>query len=140
MNNFVLLVARILLCAIFLVSGAFKFADIPGTAGYIATTGLPMQDVLAWLGAIFEVGGGLAILVGFQTRLVAYAMALFCVALAFLFHANPIAIDGFPDAANAMLTMDNQIMFLKNMAIAGGFLALAVAGAGAWSIDGRRGK
>jgi putative oxidoreductase len=56
-----------------------------------------------------------------------------------MFHSSAITIPDFPEAANAMLTMFNQGMMAKNLTIAGGFLALAVAGAGAYSIDGRRG-
>ncbi len=129
-----------LLAAIFIVTGALRFGDIPGTVGYIASAGLPMPEVLAWLSAIFELGAGLAILVGFLTLPAACLLALYCVVLAFLFHAGPISIPDFPDQANAMLTQFNQIMLMKNLAMAGGFLALAICGAGAWSIDGRRGK
>jgi putative oxidoreductase len=140
MNNLLLLVARILLSAVFIVSGLAKFADIPGTANYIAAVNLPMPTALAWVSAFFETLASLAILVGFQTRIASYLLALFCVALAVLFHTSPVNIPDFPEQANAMLTLDNQIMLLKNLAIAGGFLALSIAGAGAWSIDARRGK
>lgn len=140
MNGFILLAARILLAALFIVSGVFKFVDIPGTTGYIAAYGLPMPMILAWLSGIFETVAGLAILVGFQTTLVSYALAAFCIVLAFIFHTSPINIPDFPEGANAMLTQFNQVMLLKNLAIAGGFLALAIAGPGAISIDGRRGK
>jgi putative oxidoreductase len=105
----------------------------------ITQAGLPAAVPLAYLAAIFEVVGGLAILIGFQTRIAAYALALFCIFTAFVFHSGPIAIPDFPEGANQLLSVFNQIMMMKNLAIAGGFLALAVAGAGAWSVDGRRG-
>jgi putative oxidoreductase len=137
-NNLVLLIARILLSAIFIVAGATKFPDIGQTAGMITQAGLPAAVPLAYLAAIFEVVAGLAILIGFQTRIAAYVLALFCIFTAFVFHSGPIAIPDFPEGANQLLSVFNQIMMMKNLAIAGGFLALAVAGAGAWSVDGRR--
>ena len=123
-NNVLLLIARVLLAAIFVVSGIFKFVDLGGTAGYISSVGLPAAGVLAFLAAAFETVGGLAILVGFQTRIVSYLLAAFCVFTAFVFHGAPDQI--------------NQIMLMKNLAIAGGFLSLAIGGAGALSLDGRR--
>lgn len=125
-NSAILLVARILLSGMFIMSGIQKFTDIAGTAGYIGSVGLPAAGALAWLAAIFETLAGIAILVGFQTRIASYLMAAFCVVLAALFHSN------FAD-------MTQMIMFMKNLTIAGGFLALSVAGAGSLSLDGRRG-
>ena len=124
-NNLVLLVARVLLSAMFIMAGAMKFGDIAGTAGYISSVGLPAGTALAWLAGIFEVLAGLAILVGFQTRNAAYLLAAFCVFTAVMFHFQP--------ADQVQFTM-----FLKNLTIAGGLLALAVAGAGAFSVDARR--
>jgi putative oxidoreductase len=127
MNNVILLVARILLSVMFIMAGLQKFGDLGGTAGYISSVGLPAGSVLAVLTAIFEVVGGLAILVGFQTRLFSYLLAAFCVVASIFFHAN------FAD-------MNQMLFFMKNVTIAGGFLALSVAGAGGISIDGRRGR
>jgi len=138
-NNVLLLVGRIGLSAIFIVSGLMKFADIAGTAGYISSAGLPAAVLLAWLSGAFETLAGLAILTGFFTRYAAWLLAAFCVFTAFVFHAGPIAMAGFPDAANAMLTQFNQVMMMKNIAMAGGFLALSIAGPGVWSLDARRG-
>jgi putative oxidoreductase len=112
-NNAVLLVARILLAIIFVIAGAMKFADLGGTAAYIGSVGLPLTAVLA-------------ILLGIQTRAVAYLLALFCVVTGALFHFDP---------ANQM----QFTMFLKNLAIAGGFIALANIGAGEYSVDQKRG-
>ncbi|GIL01687.1 MAG: membrane protein [Alphaproteobacteria bacterium] len=138
-SNVILLVARVLLSAIFIAAGVEKFGNIAGTAGYIASVGLPAPTALAWLSGIFETVTGIAILVGFMTRYAAWALAAFCAFTAVMFHAGPINISDFPAAANGMLTSMNQIMMMKNLALAGGFLVLSVAGAGAWSVDARRG-
>lgn len=138
-NNIALLVSRILLAAIFIPAGVMKFGDIGGTAGYISSVGLPAGTLLAWLTAIFETVAGIAILIGFQTRLAAVLLALFCVFTGLYFHSGAIVMPDFPEAANNMLTGMNQGMMYKNLAMAGGFLALFVAGAGAWSVDARRG-
>lgn len=125
-NNAVLLVARILLAIIFIMAGLQKFGSIGGTAGYIASVGLPASTLLAWLAAIFETVAGIAILVGFQTRNISYLLALFCVFTGFVFHFQPE-------------DQIQMIMFMKNLAIAGGFLALSVAGPGSISVDAKRG-
>jgi putative oxidoreductase len=126
MNNTILLVARILLSIMFIMAGLQKFGDIGGTAGYISSVGLPAGSALAVLSAIFEVVAGVAILIGFQTRIAAYLLAAFCVVTSLFFHTN------FADQAQ-------MLFFMKNFTIAGGFLALSVAGAGAYSVDARRG-
>ena len=127
MNNDTLkLIARILISIIFILAGFSKFGNIGGTAGYIASIGLPASTALAWLAAIFEAVAGLMILVGFQTRLTSWALAAFCIFTGVVFHNN------FGDQTQ-------MILFMKNIAIAGGFILLAVTGAGALSVDGRRG-
>ena len=127
MNNAtILLIARILLAAIFILAGMNKFGNIAGTAGYIGSVGLPMGMLLAWATAIFEVLAGLAILVGYQTKLASWALALFCLVAAVIFH-------------NKLGDQMQFIMFAKNLAIAGGFLALSVSGPGQLSVDARRG-
>ncbi len=122
MNSIILLIARVLLALIFVLAGFQKFGAIGGTAGYIESVGLPMPTILAWLAAIFEAVAGLAILVGFRTTIVAWLLALFCVFTGVVFHFDP---------ADQM----QMISLMKNLAIAGGFLALAVAGPGAISVD-----
>lgn len=139
MNNLLLLLARVGLSAVFIAAGIEKFTNMGGTTAYIASTGLPAAAVLAWLAAIFETVTGLAILTGSFTRYASWALAAFCVFTGFVFHSGGINISSFPEGANAMLTSMNQIMMMKNLALAGGFLALSVAGAGAWSVDARRG-
>ncbi len=126
MTNSILLVARVLLSFMFIMAGAQKFTDLAGTAGYISSVGLPAGSLLAPLSGVLEVVAGLFILVGFQTRIAAWALALFCVVAAAFFHYAP---------ADMMQTL----LFTKNLTIAGGLLALSVAGAGAWSLDARRG-
>lgn len=120
-NAVVLLVARILLAVIFILAGFQKFGGIEGTAGYITSAGLPAGTALAWLSGIFEVLAGVAILIGFQTRYAAILLALFSVFTGIVFH-------GAADSTG----------LLKNLALAGGFLALYVAGPGSYSVDARR--
>lgn len=117
---------RLLLAVLFLLAGAGKAADPAGTIGYIASHGLPLPQLGYAIALAAEIGGGLLILVGYQTRLVAAGMALFSIATAVFFHND------FADQAQ----MTN---FLKNLAIAGGFLVLVANGAGALSIDNRKG-
>lgn len=128
-NNTVLLVARILLAAIFIIAGFFKLSGGPegiaGLAGYIGSKGIPFALPVAWLTATFEVVAGIMIVIGFKTRLVSYALAAFCIAAAVIFHNN------FGDQTD-------YNMFIKNFAIAGGYLALSVVGAGAFSVDAKR--
>lgn len=125
-NNLFLLVARVFLATLFIVSGLGILADPSGFAGYMGFIGLPFPTLVAWLVIALKVLGGLAILVGFQTRYAAYAIAAFTVGSAFLGHMD------FSDQME-------MTAFMKNFAIAGGFLALSVAGPGAWSLDARRG-
>ncbi len=126
-NSAVLLVARILLSVMFIMAGLQKFGSIESTAGYIGSVGLPAGTLLAWLTAIFETVAGVAILVGFHTRIAAALLALFCIVASFFFHFD------FADQTQSL-------MFMKNITIAGGFLALYAAGAGALSVDARRGR
>ncbi|MDB5524248.1 MAG: hypothetical protein JWM58_2011 [Rhizobium sp.] len=124
-----LLIGRILLAIIFLLSGFGKLADPVGTAGMISGAGLPAATALAYLSGIFELVVGIAVVVGFQIKIAAYLLAAFSVVSAILFHMG---------GADPMSIMINQIMFLKNLAMAGGFLVLAAFGAGSISIDARR--
>lgn len=118
---------RALLAAIFLLSGFSKLAAPTGTIGYIASAGLPAPEV-AYAAAVFvEVVLAAALILGYQTRLVAAAIAAFTVATAFGFHFN--------------LTDQNQfIHFFKNIAIAGGLLQVAAFGGGALSVDAYRAR
>ena len=138
-NAIAVLIGRILLAAVFIPAGVQKLmGGIDGTAGMIAGAGLPAATALAYAAAIFEIVAGLAILLGFQTKIAAFALAAFCLFTAFVFHNGPIAMPDFPEAANGMLTLFNKIMMFKNIGLAGGFLVLGGSGAGSLSIDARR--
>jgi putative oxidoreductase len=124
-SNLHLLAARILLSLMFILAGFSKLGAVGGTAGYMAGLGIPAAGLMVWLVIALEILGGLAILVGLLTRYVSWALAAFCIAAAFIGHYQP------EDQVQ-------MIMFMKNLAVAGGFLALATAGPGAWSVDARR--
>jgi putative oxidoreductase len=121
------LVARIFLAALFIFAGIGKVGNVAGTTGYFGKLGLPGGEALVWAVIAVEIVGGLLILVGFQTRLVAWIMAVFTIATAAVGHA----FWGLEGAQmNAQLTQ-----FLKNLSVAGGFLMLAWAGPGRYSLD-----
>ena len=123
------LAARVLLALLFVPAGFSKIAGFAGTAGYIASVGLPLPEVGAVIAIVVELGFGLALIAGFQTRIVALVMAVFTVATALFFHKYWAVA---PEAV-----MVNQIMFMKNIAIAGGLLALVAFGPGALSVDAK---
>ncbi|WP_075995679.1 DoxX family protein [Salaquimonas pukyongi] len=120
-----LLAARILMSFIFIMAGLQKLGSIDGTAGYIAAYGFPASTLLAWAAAIFELVAGGFILAGFFTRTTAWALAAFCLFTGAVFHF---------DLGDQMQT----ILLMKNIAIAGGFVALAAVGPGTISVDGKR--
>ncbi|MGE5538797.1 MAG: DoxX family protein [Gemmatimonas sp.] len=113
---------RILLSLIFLVSGVGKLADPSGTIQSIAAAGLPLPAAAYAVAVLCELGGGLAVLVGYHARLAAAIMAAFTIAAALMFH-------------NDLADPDQMVHFLKNLAIAGGFLCIVAFGAGALSLD-----
>lgn len=129
-QNVFSLLARVLLAALFLPAGISKIGGFAGTTAYIASAGLPLPELGAGIAVLVEVGGALALLAGYQTRLVALLMAIFTVLAGVFFHA-------FWHAAPEQLMVE-QIMFMKNIAIAGGLLALTAFGAGGISLDARR--
>lgn len=126
----VVVIARVLLALMFVLAGFSKFAGLEGTAGYIGSKGLPMPMLLAVLTAIVEVVGGIALIVGFQARYAALALAVFTLLASVLFH-NFWAMP----AEQAFV---NQLMFMKNLAVAGGLLFVFSMGAGPASLDARR--
>ena len=125
-----LLLARLLVAWMFLASGHAALTDIAGTAGYFVGLGLPMPALAAWGTGIFEVAAGLLLVAGYRLRLVAPALAGFCLAASFLGH--------YGEGEGVMAFWHTQ-MFMKDIAVAGGLVALAVAGPGRLSIDERRG-
>ncbi len=145
LNNAALLIGRVLLSLIFITSGWSKIFGYAGTAAYMEKMGVP--GALLPLVIFTELGVGLLILVGFQTKLAAVWLAGFCIASAYLFHwatasALTAQMAGVTDAAQLAALGQQKggqmINFWKNISMAGGFLALFAAGAGAWSVDGRR--
>lgn len=125
MSAYIQLLGRIMLALIFILAGLGKIQDPAGTMGYMQSAGVP--GILLWPTIALELLGGLAIAVGFQVRYTAFAFAGFSVLTAALFHNN------FADQMQ-------MILFLKNIAIAGGFLLLAVGGNTAFSVDNRNKK
>jgi putative oxidoreductase len=120
------LIGRILIAILFVVAGLGKIANPSGTLQYIAMGGLPLPLAAYVVAVLIEVGGGIAFLLGWQTRLIGGLLALFSLVTAFTFHTH------FADH-------NQQIHFMKNLAIAGGLLHYAAFGAGAWSLDRRMG-
>lgn len=130
LQNPLSLVGRLLLAALFLPAGISKIGGFAGTAGYIASKGLPLPEVGAAIAIVVEILGALALIAGFGTRLAALALALFTLVATFIFHNYW----GVP-ADQAFM---QQLMFYKNIAVVGGLLVLAAHGAGAWSLDAKR--
>lgn len=119
--------ARLLMSLIFIIAGFGKLTGFSGTVGYFASMGLPMPNLLVPLVILIELGGGLALLFGFKARWVAAVLALFSIGSALVAHTN------FADPGQ----MNN---FMKNLAMAGGFLMFVRYGAGAPSIDDMSGS
>ncbi len=125
LQDFSQLAGRVLIAAIFVMAGASKIAGYAGTQAYMQSQGVP--GALLPLVIATELGGGLLVILGLWTRFAALALAGFSIISGLLFHAN------FADQTQ-------QIMLMKNFAIAGGFLFLVAYGAGALSLDSRRAR
>ncbi|OQW38432.1 MAG: DoxX family protein [Proteobacteria bacterium SG_bin4] len=123
MEKIAQLIARLFLAQIFFLSGIFKIGGYEGTQGYMEAMGIPGM-LLPFVIAL-EIGGGLALIAGWQTKWISLALAGFTLVAAAIFHNN---------LADQM----QMIMFMKNIAIAGGLLLLAIQGAGSYSLDSRR--
>lgn len=123
---------RILLALMFVMAGLSKIGGFAGTVGYIQSKGLPAAELLAALTVVLEIGGGLALMAGVYTRWVALALAAFTLLASVIFH-NFWAMP-------ADQQMMQQLMFMKNLSIAGGLLLVAALGAGPLSVDARRGE
>lgn len=124
-TNTIAAVGRLLLAIIFIFSGLGKIMAPEGTQGYIASVGLPLPVFSYLLAIIVEVGGGILLVIGYQTRIVSLVIAAFTLATALFFHNN------FAD-------QNQMIHFLKNISIVGGLLQVAAFGAGSLSLDARR--
>jgi putative oxidoreductase len=116
------LTGRVLMSAIFIMAGISKIGAYAGTQGYMESAGVP--GALLPLVILLEIGGGLAVLLGWKVRIAAFLLAGFSVLSALIFHAN------FADQTQS-------ILFMKNVAMAGGLLFLVSGGIPAWSIDAR---
>jgi putative oxidoreductase len=127
MNNLLSIASRLLMSVIFIVSGWSKLTAFSATEGYFSSLGIPLAGLVTPLVILIELGGGLALLVGFQTRWVAGVMAAFTIGTALIAHSN------FADQGQT-------IHFMKNLAIAGGLLLFVKYGGGEASIDERVGK
>ena len=123
------LVARILMASIFISAGFSKVLGFDGVTAYIASKGLPLPMVIAGLTVVLEILGGIAIIVGFKARIAGLLLGLFSIMAAFIFHN----FWAFPPEQVYL----QNIMFMKNLSMAGGLFLLAVFGPGGYSIDGR---
>jgi putative oxidoreductase len=116
MRRSILTTGRILLAILFLGSGATKLIDPAGTQAYMAAFGLPMTQVLFGAAVVTEIGGGLALLLGWRPRLVALGLVGFLLTATLIFHTN--------------LAKQQQLLhFLKNIAIMGGLMLVVAQGA-----------
>jgi putative oxidoreductase len=126
-----LLIGRRLLGLLFLVAGIRKLIAIAGTVAYFTKLGLPAPEVMTWLSIVIEIGGGLLLIIGWQTRRISWFLILYvaiAIAMAHRFWEYDAAQYG------------NQLNhFLKNLAIIGGLLYVAVFGPGTISVDARQG-
>jgi putative oxidoreductase len=129
-QGFPVVVARVLLALMFVLAGFGKLTGLEGTAGYIASKGLPMPMVLAVAVGALELVAGVMLIVGWQARWAALALAVFTVVASVIFH-NYWAMP-------AEQQMMQQLMFMKNLAVTGGLLLVFAFGAGALSLDARK--
>lgn len=129
LQNPLSLIGRVLLALLFVPAGFGKISGFAGTVGYIASKGVPFPELAAAAAIGIEVGLGLLLLVGLQTRWAALGIALFTVIITFIFH-------NFWSMPAAQVLMQQQAFF-KNIAVVGGLLTVAAWGAGAWSMDAK---
>lgn len=123
------LVGRILLALIFIISGYGKITGYAGTAGYMASKGLPLVPLLLPLTILVELGGGLLIALGWKARWAAAVIFLFLIPVTLVFH-NPAGLD-------AAAAQGQMIHLLKNLSIMGGMLGLFAFGPGGYSLDAK---
>ena len=121
------LVGRILLAAIFILSGVMKFADFEGSVAHLQAQGLPAAGALLAIAAVVEIVGGLFIMTGFMTRIGALMLFLFLIPTTLIFH------DFWSMSGQERISQSAQ--FMKNLAIMGGLLVLMAHGAGRYALD-----
>lgn len=129
-KNYGPLAGRILLALIFVISGYGKIVGFDGTVGYIASKGLPLPQLGAVVAIVVELGAGILLIVGWQTRWAATALFLFLIPTTLIFHQFWAVTGG----AAQMET----IQFMKNLCIMGGMLYVMAFGAGLYSVDNRK--
>ncbi|QMV52035.1 DoxX family protein [Ewingella americana] len=115
---------RVVLSSVFIIAGIGKISAYNATGEYMASMGVPAA--LLPLVILTELGGGLALLVGYQTRIVAILYFGFCIISGLIFHSGP--------------DMQSQLMLMKNVTMSGGFIALFLLGAGGFSVDNRNAR
>lgn len=108
-------IGRIILGAFFLIAGIEKLFNLSGIVGYIDATGLPAPAILAGIGILIEVGAGGSLLIGYKTKYAALILALFTLVVSLLFHGPSLWSEN----------PTQQMLFMKNIAIAGGLLFMA---------------
>lgn len=123
MGGVVQLMGRVMLALIFILAGVGKIMDPAGTTGYMQAMGV--STMFFWPAVALEILGGLAIAVGYKTHFAALLLAIFSITAAVLFHAD------FGDKMQ-------MILFLKNIAMAGGLLLLAASPTTAYSLDSKK--
>ena len=129
LQNPLSLLGRVLIALLFVPAGFSKIAGFTGTAGYIASKGVPLPELAAAAAIGVELGLGLLLLIGFQARWAALGIAVFTAVITFIFHA-------FWSVPAEQVMMQQQAFF-KNIAVVGGLLTIAAWGAGAWSVDAK---
>jgi putative oxidoreductase len=132
LQNPLAFLARALIALLFIPAGIAKIIGFMGTMGYIAAMGVPFPAVAAVIAIVVELGLGLLLLAGYQTRWSAMVLAFFTLVITLIFHP----FWGIP----AEMVMSQQQAFFKNIAIVGGLLCIAAFGAGAWSLDAKAGR
>ena len=122
MTNIIDLIGRILITALFLLNGIFKISNYEGTIGWMESFGIPGMFIVPAI--ILEIAGPVLIVIGYKTKFAAGLLSLFCITTAFIFH-------------NDFTDQMQFTSFLKNIALAGGFLILFVNGAKGFSLDNK---
>jgi len=122
MTNILDLIGRILISALFLLNGIFKITNYDGTIGWMESFGVPGMLIIPAI--ILEIVGPVLIIIGYKTKLAAMVLSLFCIATAVIFHNN-------------FFDQMQFTSFLKNIALAGGFLLISVNGAKDFSLDNK---